>query len=197
VDQRVGEPVEVAAHGLQPLVVAGRRAVLDGTQVGHHPHVGVGVDAVDERGEVLLGGVAVGHVPDHRAKGEGDEEGQGTDRGCLTALHGDSRGARDGPGQAPGVARPPGGVDVNAVRRARERCAKMSRVSTREVPIRDESIKLVQFLKLADLVENGADARPLMIQGSVQVNGETETRRGRRLVKGDVVALGGDSVRVT
>ena len=73
----------------------------------------------------------------------------------------------------------------------------MCRVSTREVPIRDESIKLVQFLKLADLVENGADARPLMIQGSVQVNGETETRRGRRLVKGDVVALGGDSVRVT
>jgi hypothetical protein len=33
VDQRVGEPVEVAAHGLQPLVVAGRRAALDGTQV--------------------------------------------------------------------------------------------------------------------------------------------------------------------
>jgi ribosome-associated protein len=73
----------------------------------------------------------------------------------------------------------------------------MSRVSTREVPIRDESIKLVQFLKLADLVENGADARPLMIQGLVQVNGETETRRGRRLTRGDVVVLGEDSVRVT
>jgi ribosome-associated protein len=70
-------------------------------------------------------------------------------------------------------------------------------VSTREVPIRDESIKLVQFLKLADLVENGADARPLMIQGLVQVNGETETRRGRRLTRGDVVVLGEDSVRVT
>jgi ribosome-associated protein len=70
-------------------------------------------------------------------------------------------------------------------------------VSTREVPIRDESIKLVQFLKLADLVENGADARPLMIQGLVQVNGETETRRGRRLTRGDVVVLGEDAVRVT
>lgn len=66
----------------------------------------------------------------------------------------------------------------------------------REVPIRDESIRLGQFLKLADLVDNGADAKPLMIQGAVSVNGEVETRRGRQLGKGDVVTLGGESVRV-
>ena len=66
----------------------------------------------------------------------------------------------------------------------------------RDVAIRDESIRLGQFLKLADLVENGADAKPLMIQGLVSVNGEVETRRGRQLVKGDVVTLGADSVRV-
>ena len=66
----------------------------------------------------------------------------------------------------------------------------------REVPIRDESIRLGQFLKLADLVDNGADAKPLMIQGSVSVNGEVETRRGRQLRKGDVVTLGSVSVRV-
>ncbi|MGZ4494557.1 MAG: RNA-binding S4 domain-containing protein [Nocardioides sp.] len=66
----------------------------------------------------------------------------------------------------------------------------------REVPIRDEVIRLGQFLKLADLIDNGADAKPLMVQGLVSVNGEMETRRGRQLVKGDVVTLGSESVTV-
>jgi ribosome-associated protein len=72
----------------------------------------------------------------------------------------------------------------------------MRLVSIRDVPIRDESIRLGQFLKLSDLIDNGADAKPLMIQGLVSVNGETETRRGRQLAKGDVVTLGEESVRV-
>jgi ribosome-associated protein len=66
----------------------------------------------------------------------------------------------------------------------------------RDVPIRDDSIRLGQFLKLADLIDNGADAKPLLMQGEVVVNGEVETRRGRQLAKGDVVSLGDDSVRV-
>jgi ribosome-associated protein len=66
----------------------------------------------------------------------------------------------------------------------------------RDVPIRDESIRLGQFLKLADLIDNGADAKPLLMQGEVVVNGEVETRRGRQLTKGDMVSLGGASVRV-
>ena len=69
-------------------------------------------------------------------------------------------------------------------------------MSTRDVPIRDDTIRLGQFLKLADLIDNGAEAKPLMIQGLVSVNGDTETRRGRQLVKGDVVTLGDESVRV-
>ena len=69
-------------------------------------------------------------------------------------------------------------------------------VSTRDVPIRDDTIRLGQFLKLAYLIDNGAEAKPLMIQGLVAVNGDTETRRGRQLVKGDVVTLGDASVRV-
>jgi len=59
-----------------------------------------------------------------------------------------------------------------------------------DVPIRDESIRLGQFLKLANLIDNGSDAKELMIQGAITVNGEVETRRGRQLVPGDVVALG-------
>ncbi len=66
----------------------------------------------------------------------------------------------------------------------------------RDVPIREDSIRLGQFLKLADLIDNGADVKPLMIQGLVAVNGEVETRRGRQLTRGDVVTLGDAAVRV-
>ncbi|MCW2793174.1 MAG: RNA-binding protein [Nocardioides sp.] len=65
-----------------------------------------------------------------------------------------------------------------------------------DVAIRDESIRLGQFLKLANLVETGAEAKPLVAGGAVLVNGEVETRRGRQLVRGDVVTLGGLSARV-
>lgn len=66
----------------------------------------------------------------------------------------------------------------------------------RDVAIRDQSIRLGQFLKLADLIDNGAEAKPLLMRGLVHVNGEMETRRGRQLSKGDVVTLGDRSVRV-
>ena len=65
-----------------------------------------------------------------------------------------------------------------------------------DVPIRDESIRLGQFLKLANLVESGAEAKPLIADGHVRVNGEVETRRGRQLADGDVVVLGGQAARV-
>jgi ribosome-associated protein len=70
----------------------------------------------------------------------------------------------------------------------------MGRVRT--VQIRGEAIRLGQFLKLADLVDAGADVKPLLAGGEVRVNGETETRRGRQLTRGDVVALVGTEVAV-
>jgi ribosome-associated protein len=66
-----------------------------------------------------------------------------------------------------------------------------------DVPIRDEMIRLGQFLKLANLIENGSDARIVCADGAVVVNGEVEMRRGRQLTKGDVVELGGLSARVS
>ena len=65
-----------------------------------------------------------------------------------------------------------------------------------DVPIRDEKIRLGQFLKLANLIESGSDAKPVLAEGQVSVNGEVEMRRGRQLVTGDVVSLGGQSARV-
>ena len=53
---------------------------------------------------------------------------------------------------------------------------------TTDVRISDESIKLGQFLKLADLVDSGSEAKPLLAAGMVRVNDEVETRRGRQLV---------------
>ena len=60
----------------------------------------------------------------------------------------------------------------------------------------DESIKLGQFLKLANLVDSGSDAKALLAGGMVRVNGAPETRRGRQLVNGDLVQVAAASARV-
>jgi len=65
-----------------------------------------------------------------------------------------------------------------------------------DVPISDESIKLGQFLKLANLVDSGSDAKPLLAAGMVRVNGDVEQRRGRQLKAGDVVSVAAASARV-
>jgi ribosome-associated protein len=67
----------------------------------------------------------------------------------------------------------------------------------RTVAIRDASIRLGQLLKLADLVDDGGEARDVIARGLVVVNGEVETRRGRQLVPGDTVTLGGQTVGIT
>lgn len=65
-----------------------------------------------------------------------------------------------------------------------------------DVPIRDETIRLGQFLKLANLIDSGADAKGVISDGLVAVNDVVETRRGRQLRAGDVVSFGGQSARV-
>ena len=66
----------------------------------------------------------------------------------------------------------------------------------REVRIRDDTIRLGQALKLAGLAGSGGEARALIEEGAVRVNGEVEMRRGRQLLRGDVVAVGGEAVRI-
>ncbi|MBC3186648.1 RNA-binding S4 domain-containing protein [Corynebacterium sp. zg-331] len=65
-----------------------------------------------------------------------------------------------------------------------------------EVPIREESIKLGQFIKLASLVATGGEAKEAIAAGAVTVNEQQEARRGRTLVSGDVVCVGGRCARV-
>jgi ribosome-associated protein len=65
-----------------------------------------------------------------------------------------------------------------------------------DVPIEDEAIKLGQFLKLANLIESGGEAKHALSGGIVRVNGEVESRRGRQLERGDVVSVAAKSARV-
>lgn len=57
-------------------------------------------------------------------------------------------------------------------------------------------LTLGQFLKLASLIDSGAEAKDAVASGAVSVNGEVDVRRGRGLKDGDVVAIGGRSARV-
>lgn len=66
----------------------------------------------------------------------------------------------------------------------------------REIPIRDETIRLGQLLKLAGVADSGAEAKALLAVGAISVNGEREERRGRQLRRGDVVAADGEQIRV-
>lgn len=64
------------------------------------------------------------------------------------------------------------------------------------VTIRDAFIKLGQAMKLAGLVETGAEAKAQIEDGRVLVNGETELRRGRKLYDGDRVSFDGKEFTV-
>jgi ribosome-associated protein len=66
----------------------------------------------------------------------------------------------------------------------------------RDVPIDGDMIRLGQFLKLADLIDTGGEAKVLIGSGDVTVNGEVDLRRGRQLHPGDVVEVFGRKARV-
>jgi ribosome-associated protein len=68
-------------------------------------------------------------------------------------------------------------------------------MAVHEVEVRGESIRLGQLLKLVDLVESGGEAKDLLAEGGVTVNGEVETRRGRQVRPGDVVLAAGEEIR--
>lgn len=65
-----------------------------------------------------------------------------------------------------------------------------------KITIKDEFIKLGQAMKLAGLVDSGVDAKFMIQDGLVMVNGEVEMRRGRKLYEGDCFSYEGRDVKV-
>jgi ribosome-associated protein len=66
----------------------------------------------------------------------------------------------------------------------------------REVEIRGSSIRLGQLLKLAGVIDSGAEVKAFLAAERVRVNGETEDRRGRQLGPGDVIQAGEHELRL-
>lgn len=62
--------------------------------------------------------------------------------------------------------------------------------------MQDDTIKLDQFLKFQGLAQTGGQAKMLIQAGEVRVNGKIETRRGRKLIKGDRVTTLGETIEV-
>jgi len=71
------------------------------------------------------------------------------------------------------------------------------RPAMRDVTIRGDMIRLGQLLKLSGVADSGGEAKALLTEEAVTVNGEPEARRGRQLHRGDVVAVGGQELRLT
>ena len=65
-----------------------------------------------------------------------------------------------------------------------------------EIILRDEFIKLGQALKAAGLVESGVEAKIVIQNGEVKVNGVTETQRGKKLYDGDIVTFDRDEIKI-
>ena len=65
-----------------------------------------------------------------------------------------------------------------------------------EIAIDSEYIKLDQFLKLADIASTGGHAKFLIQEGVVKVNGEVETRSGKKIRPGDLIEVEGNSIMV-
>ena len=64
------------------------------------------------------------------------------------------------------------------------------------IKLRDEYIKLGQALKAAGFVESGVDAKFVIQDGLVSVNGEIDVQRGKKLYAGDVVSFDGQEIRI-
>jgi ribosome-associated protein len=67
----------------------------------------------------------------------------------------------------------------------------------RDVPIRGETIRLGQLLKLVGAIDSGSEAKSFLAEEAVWVNDEREQRRGRQLHAGDTVRVGEQQLRVS
>lgn len=66
----------------------------------------------------------------------------------------------------------------------------------RDVEIRREPVELFKLLKFEGMASSGGQAKMVIAEGLVTVNGETETRKRRKIVSGDIVGFAGDKIRI-
>lgn len=64
------------------------------------------------------------------------------------------------------------------------------------IKLRDDYIKLGQALKAAGLVSSGVEAKDVIMNGLVKVNGEIDMRRGKKLYDGDIVSFDGEEIKI-
>lgn len=66
----------------------------------------------------------------------------------------------------------------------------------KEIKIDTDIIKLDSFMKWAGIVNMGSEAKMLILNGEVKLNGEVETRRGKKLKKGDMLEFNGENYKI-
>lgn len=64
------------------------------------------------------------------------------------------------------------------------------------IHLREDFIKLGQALKAAGLAESGVEAKLVIQDGQVKVNGQVEVQRGKKLIAGDVVEFAGETIKI-
>lgn len=64
------------------------------------------------------------------------------------------------------------------------------------IKLREDFIKLGQALKAAGFVESGVEAKDIILEGLVKVNGQVDTRRGKKLYAGDIVSYNGEEIKI-
>lgn len=72
----------------------------------------------------------------------------------------------------------------------------IERKKMEKIHLKDDFIKLGQALKLAGLVDSGVEAKIVIQDGKVSVNGAAELQRGKKLYPGDVVSFGGKEFQI-
>jgi ribosome-associated protein len=68
---------------------------------------------------------------------------------------------------------------------------------TQDVEVREDPIELYKVLKIAGLVASGGEAKYVVAEGKVKLNGEVETQKRKKTMVGDEVEFGGEKLRVT
>ena len=66
----------------------------------------------------------------------------------------------------------------------------------RDVTVAHEPIELHQLLKFENMVASGGEAKHVISEGHVRVNGRVETRKSRKIITGDIVEFGNEKIRI-